>query len=210
MRQHLTQKQKDLLDYIKTAVSEDAVAPSLRKAASALEISHAAVAQTMKTLEGKGYIKRDGRYSRTIHILDPMGELVGMQRQKSIPIIGHITAGLPMYAQQEWDSSIIVDSDMYPGQNLFALRIQGDSMKNAGILDKDLAICTPRQYAHNNEIVVALINNEEATVKRFFLLPDHIELRPENPEYSIQKYDFDQILIQGKISGIIRGPEGVE
>lgn len=209
MRPHLTQKQKHLLDYIKQVIQADSTAPSLRKAASDLNVSHAAVAQTLKALEDKGYIKRDGRYSRTIHILDPMGDLADMHHQKNIPIVGHITAGLPMYAQQEWDGSVVVDSRMYPGENLFALRIQGASMKDAGILDRDLAICTPRQYAHNNEIVVALVHHEEATVKRFFLHSDHIELRPENPEFATQRYDFSQVLIQGKVCGIIRGPEGL-
>lgn len=115
-----------------------------------------------------------------------------------------------MYAQQEWEGHIIVDDAIYKGKNLFALKIQGHSMKNAGILDQDLAICKPRQYALNKEIVVALIHHEEATVKRFFLHKDLIELRPENPEFQSQKYDFDEVLIQGKVIGIIRGPKGIE
>ena len=77
-------------------------------------------------------------------------------------------------------------------------------MKNAGILDQDIAICRPRQYAHNKEIVVALVHGEEATVKRFFLHPGFIELRPENPDFKPQTYDFDDVLIQGKVIGIIR------
>jgi repressor LexA len=80
-------------------------------------------------------------------------------------------------------------------------------MKNAGLLDGDLAICEPRQYAQNREIVVALIREEEATVKRFFLHPDHIELRPENPAYDPIRYGFDEVLVQGKVVGIHRGPE---
>ena len=78
------------------------------------------------------------------------------------------------------------------------------------VLDGDLAICQPRQYAENGEIVVALVHNEEATVKRFFLHSDHIELRPENPRYPIMRYRFNEVLIQGKVIGIQRGPEGME
>jgi len=115
-----------------------------------------------------------------------------------------------MYAQQEWGGSLVLDASVYPGQNLFALKIQGHSMKNAGILDQDLAICEPRQYARDREIVVALIHHEEATVKRFFLLPDGIELRPENPDFTPQIYGFDEVLIQGKVIGIVRGPQGME
>ncbi len=210
MRLQLTRNQQKVLDYLKQEIKENKISPSLRTAAAELAISHAAVAQTFKALEDKGYIRREGRYSRTLHILDDVGDLHIAQRQKQIPVIGHITAGLPMYARQEWEGSLLVDAKIYPGQNLFALKIQGNSMKNAGILDQDLAICEPRQYAHNKEIVVALIHHEEATVKRFFLHPDFIELRPENPDFRSQQYEFDEILIQGKVIGIVRGPKGLE
>lgn len=210
MREQLTLKQQQMLDYMKQKVKADGSFPSLRTAAADLDISHAAVAQTLKTLEEKAYIKREGRYSRNIHLLDRLGGTDPIQRQKRIPVIGSITAGLPMYAQQEWEGSLVVDSDIYPGKNLFALKIQGNSMKNAGILDQDLAVCTPRQYAGSREIIVALINQEEATVKRFFLHRDCIELRPENPDFKPVFYSFDQVLVQGKVIGIVRGPEGMD
>ncbi|MCP3892814.1 MAG: repressor LexA, partial [Desulfobulbaceae bacterium] len=174
-------------------------------AASDLGISHAAVAQMLKMLEDKGYIKREGRYSRTVHILNQMGEVDEFSRLIQVPVIGQINAGLPMYAQQEWDGTVLVDSKIYRGKNLFALRVEGESMKDAGILDKDLAVCEPRQFAQNNEIVAALINNEEATIKRFFLHKNYIELKPENPDFSVQRYEFNEVLIQGKLVGIVRG-----
>ena len=204
MRLELTRNQQKVLEFLKHQIKKTGVSPSLRIAAGKLGISHAAVAQTLKTLEDKGYIRREGRYSRTLHILDPVGNLHIVQRQKQIPVIGHITTGLPMYAQQEWEGHLLVDAKIYPGQNLFALKIQGNSMKNAGILDQDLAICEPRQYAHNKEIVVALIQQDQATVKRFFLHPDCIELRPENPNFQTRRYEFEDVLIQGKVIGIIR------
>ncbi len=210
MRLKPTPNQQKVLDYLKQKIKETGTSPSLRTAAAELAISHAAVAQTLKALEDKAYIKREGRYSRTLHILDHTGDLHMAQRQKQVPIIGHITAGLPMYAQQEWEGSILVDATIFPGQTLFALKIQGQSMKNAGILDQDLAICEPRQYARDKEIVVALIHHEEATVKRFFLHPDCIELRPENPAFNTQKYTFEDVLIQGRVIGIVRGPKGME
>jgi len=80
-------------------------------------------------------------------------------------------------------------------------------MIRAGILDGDLAVCQPRQFARNGEIVVALLDNEEATVKRFFLHSDRVELRPENTSYQPKSYGFDRILVQGKVIGIVRGPE---
>lgn len=210
MRPALTEKQQKLFDYLKQEIRGTGMAPSLRAAAMDLDISHAAVAQTLKTLEEKKYIRRQGRYSRTIHIFDDAGQIDAGLRQKLVPIIGRITAGLPIYAHQEWEGSVLVDASLYPGQDLFALKIQGHSMKNAGILDQDIAICTPRQYAQNREIIVALIHNEEATVKRFFLHPASIELRPENPDFTSQNYAFDDILVQGKVIGIIRTPQGMD
>ena len=210
MRPALTEKQQKLFGYLKQEIRKNGMAPSLRATATNLDISHAAVAQMLKTLEEKRYIRRQGRYSRTIHIFDDTGNIDPGLRQKLVPVIGHITAGLPIYAHQEWEGSILVDASLYPGQDLFALKIQGHSMKDAGILDQDIAICKPRQYAHNREIVVALLHNEEATVKRFFLHPDSIELRPENPGFKSQAYAFDDVLIQGKVIGILRTPQGMD
>ena len=210
MRSELTAKQQQVLNYLEHAIRRTGAPPSLRQAALDLGVSHAAVAQTLRMLEEKGYVKREGRYSRTIYLLNRARETSALQRWREAPIIGRITAGLPMYAQEEWDGSIVIDADVFRGQNIFALHVKGDSMKNAGILDGDLAICEPRQYAQNGEIIVALINGEEATVKRFFLRKGHIELRPENIEYSPVRYPFSEVLIQGKVIGIQRGPEGFD
>jgi repressor LexA len=210
MQTELTQKQKRLLDYLQNEIRQSGKPPSLRRTAVVLGVSHAAVAQGLRTLESKGYLRREGRYSRVIHLLNRTHETAALQRWREVPIIGRVTAGLPMYAQQEWDGSIVVDAARYRGRSLFALHIKGDSMKLAGILDGDLVICEPRQYAQNGEIVVALINEEEATVKRFFLHADHIELRPENSDYVSMRYRFGEALIQGKVIGLQRGPEGIQ
>jgi repressor LexA len=121
-----------------------------------------------------------------------------------VPIIGRVTAGLPMYAQQEWDGSVVVDAALFRGDNLFCLRVSGDSMRDAGIFDRDMVICEPRQYAENGEIVAVLIHHEEATVKRFFLRSACIELRPENADYPVMRYGFGEVLIQGKVIGVVR------
>jgi repressor LexA len=210
MYSELTPKQKKFLAYLQKNILQQGKAPSLRQAAEEMGISHAAIAQMIKALEEKGFLKRHGRYSRTIYILNRVRKASAIQRWLEIPIIGRITAGLPMYAQEEWDGSLVVDSGIYRGQNLFALRIKGESMKNAGILHGDLAICEPRQFAQNGEIVVALINKEEATVKRFFLYEKYVELRPENENFHPKQYRFSEVLIQGKVVGIHRGPEEME
>ncbi|MCP4693164.1 MAG: transcriptional repressor LexA [Desulfobacterales bacterium] len=209
MHTDLTEKQREYLEYLKGWIAREGRAPSLRQAAGDLGVSHAAVAQSLRALEEKGFIKREGRYSRTIHLLNQVREAAGALRWREVPIVGRVTAGLPMYAQSEWDGSVLLDAGVFRGQNLFALRVKGNSMTGAGILNGDLAICEPRQFAENGEIVVALIDSEEATVKRFFLRKDHIELRPANRRFRIMKYDFGQVLIQGKVIGIQRGPEGM-
>jgi len=206
MQEELTAKQQRLLGYLQRTIDRQNRTPSLRQAAADLGISHAAVAQGLRVLEAKGHIKRQGRYSRTIYLLNRVQEATAAHRRREIPIIGQITAGLPMYAQQEWDGTVVVDGAVFTGDNLFVLQVRGDSMRDVGIFDGDLAICQPRQYAENGEIVVALVHDEEATVKRFFLHPDRIELRPENPDYPAMYFGFDEVLVQGKVVGIQRGP----
>lgn len=200
----VTPKQQRFLAYLEREIRRDGKIPSLRQAARDLGISHAAVSQMLKALEAKGLVRREGRYSRNVHLLNRAGKSTAAMRWREVPVIGRIAAGLPLYAQPEWDGSLVVDAAAYRSPHLFALRVTGDSMKDAAILDGDLVICEPRQYAQNGEIVVALIRQEEATVKRFFLRGNAIELHPENAAYTPQRYGFDEILIQGKVIGVHR------
>ncbi len=206
-----TPKQQRLLDYLQAALARDGAAPSLRQAARALGVSHAAVAQRLRALETQGCLRREGRYSRSLELLTPTASGPSTPpRWREVPLVGRIAAGLPMYAQTQWEGRLVLDADLWRGEHLFALRVRGDSMREAGILEGDLAICEPRQYARNGEIVVALIGGEEATVKRFFLLAEQIELRPENSAYAAIRYGFGQVLIQGRVVGILRGPDTME
>lgn len=205
----LSEAQRRLYVYLAGRIAGDGRAPSLRQAAADLGISHNAVAQLLGQLERKGMIERGGRYSRSLRLSSGPVRGQAEARGRELPVIGQITAGLPMYAQQERDGSVIVDSRLFPGNNLFCLRVKGESMRGAGIFDGDLVICEPRQYASNGEIVAALIQSEEATVKRFFLHADHIELRPENPDFPVMRYPFGEVLVQGKVVGVVRAPGGV-
>ena len=204
MQPELTPKQQRFFNYLEREIIRTGKAPSLRQSAVEMGVSHAAISQLITALENKGILKRDGRYSRTIHLLNPIRKTAGIMRWREVPIVGDIAAGLPLYAQQKWGGSVVIDSTLYRGPNLFALRIKGDSMRDAAILDGDLVICEPRQFAENGEIIVALINQEEATVKRFFRRKRQIELRPENPAYKPVRYNFNEILIQGKVIGVQR------
>ncbi len=202
---NLTQKQQQFFSYLEKEIARTGRAPSLRRAAAEMGVSHAAISQLIKTLEQKGLVRRDGRYSRTVFLLNRTRETAGAMRWLEIPVIGNIAAGLPLYAQQEWGGSLVVDASMYQGDNLFALKVEGDSMKDAAILDGDLVICEPRQFAENGEIIVALIHQEEATVKRFFRRKNRIELHPENPAFDVMTYRFNEVLVQGKVIGVQRG-----
>ncbi|MFO7707116.1 MAG: transcriptional repressor LexA [Desulfobacterales bacterium] len=207
MPRQLTPTQQRLLDYLQRKIAADGQAPSLREAAADLRVSHAVVARTLKALESKECVRREGRYGRTVHLLNRAREVAALQRGRDVPIVGRIAAGLPMYAQAQWDGSVTLDAGIFRGQNLFALRVRGDSMQTAGILDGDMVICEPCQYARNGEIVAALIRGEEATVKRFFLRADHIELRPENSAYTPMRFGFGEVLVQGKVIGLLRTME---
>ena len=201
----LTKKQKKILLYIIEYKQEHQETPTLRQCAADMGVTHAAIAQLIKTLEQKGAIKRHGKYGRSISVNK---EIVNKYQRRfnavNVPVIGGIIASLPLYAQQSWAGSICVDAEQFQGENLFALTIKGDSMKDAAILDGDLVVCKPRQFADNGEIIVALIHNEEPTVKRFFRKKNTIELRPENENYESIFYGFDDVLIQGSVVGVIR------
>lgn len=205
----LTDKQQHFFDYLAGQLAGEGRLPTLRQAAVDLGVSHTAVAQLFQQLEKKGLVERQGRYSRSIRLYPEERRQDRPERSRELPVVGRITAGLPMYAQQEWAGTVVVDAAMFKGANLFGLRVEGESMRDAGILDGDLVVCEPRQYAENGEVVAVLIRGEDATVKRFFLYPDHIELRPANPLHPVMCYPFSEVLVQGKVVGVIRGRHGV-
>ncbi|MBW1641420.1 MAG: repressor LexA, partial [Deltaproteobacteria bacterium] len=134
MQPKLTFKQQAFLNYLEKQIIQTGKAPSLRQAAADMNVSHAAISQTIKTLEEKGVLRREGRYSRIIHLLNRTGSPAGMMRWLEVPVVGHIAAGLPLYAQQQWDGTLVIDASVYRGKNLFALKVEGNSMKNAAIL----------------------------------------------------------------------------
>jgi repressor LexA len=207
MHNLLTPKQQHVLEYLEATIRERGASPSLREAAAELGVSHAATAQYLKALEAKGYIRREGRYGRRLVVLRGAAATgrggAERRRFREAPIVGRVAAGRPLYAQEKWEGLVLVDPDHCRGEQLFSLRVEGDSMREAGILPGDLVICEARTSVENGVIVVALIG-EEATVKRFFRHPERIELRPENPGHAVQFYGFDEVLIQGLVVGLQR------
>lgn len=192
--ENLTEKQRAIFEYIKEIISQRGVAPSVREIGEAVGLrSTSSVQYNLNALEEMGYIKRDANLKRTLRIAGSAESVY------HIPLVGTVTAGMPILATQQIEEYIAVSG--ISGSNLFALRIKGDSMINAGIFDGDTVIVEQCPTAENGEIVVALID-DEATVKRFYKEKGHFRLQPENDKY--QPIIVDECAILGKVKGLIR------
>ena len=192
----LTLKEQEIYQYICECMEKNGYAPSVRDICASLNIkSTSSVHGYLRRLEMKGYIKKSSGKSRALTIeSDKKNDSVKMER---VPILGKVTAGIPILAVENYDGYVDFPSSMARGKaNLFALRVIGESMIEAGILDGDIVIVESRRYADDGEIVVAMID-DEATVKRFFKEPEHIRLQPENRTMS-PIYSRD-VTILGKV-----------
>ena len=189
----LTKSQQLVYDYLCKTMAERAVPPSVREICAATGMrSTSTVHSHLKSLEALGYITRDAGLNRSIHI-------VGAASAKQVPILGKVTAGLPILAVEDIEGYI-----PYPDKSdkeLFALHVDGVSMIGAGILDGDYVIAERTPTAENGEIVVGMID-DEATVKRFYREDGTLRLQPENPDY--EPIISDEITILGKVIAVIR------
>lgn len=199
----LTLRQREVLDYINKEVMLKNYPPSVREICQAMGLSSSSTVHAhLKALERKGYIKRDPTKPRAIEILDTGTHFQQKHRTRFVPLLGQVNAGAPVLAEENIESYLALPEEILKGSNMFLLRVQGESMKEAGILQGDLVIVRQQPDAENGEIVVALIE-DEATVKRFFRETDHIRLQPENPDFApiITK---NNISILGKVVGLLR------
>ena len=193
-------KQSEIYEFLKTYTESKGYPPSVREICEAVSLrSTSTVHGHLKRLEKKGMIRRDPSKPRALEIAElssPKKEMI------NIPIVGKITAGSPILATENIEDTFPLPLDYIKhDRELFMLRVSGESMINAGIRDKDLAIIESAQSAMNGEIVVALID-DSATIKRFFKEKDHIRLQPENDAMDPILVDNCQIL--GKLVGIFR------
>ncbi|MEL1136590.1 transcriptional repressor LexA, partial [Desulfitobacterium sp. THU1] len=161
----LSQRQTDILEYIKRVIREKGYPPSVREIGDAVGLmSSSTVHGHLQTLEEKGYIRRDPTKPRAIEIL---GSDADEKRTVFVPIIGRVTAGQPILAEENIEDTFPLPVDLVNSDTVFMLRVKGESMIDAGIMDGDLILVRQQQVARNGEIVVAMIG-EEATVKRFY------------------------------------------
>jgi len=196
----LTRRQKEILDYVRKFIDENGYAPSFREIAYYFEFSSVGtVAEYLSILEEKGYITKDAMEARAIQLTPSFD--TGMEIC-NIPLEGMIDAGRPIEAIRTRET-IDIPRDMM-GRRTFALRVRGESMVEDGILDGDYVIIEQSNTAKNGDIVVALVDNANATLKRFYNEKSQVRLQPANSKMKPMRFAKSRVVIQGKVKGVIR------
>ena len=185
-----------IMDYIRKFSEENGYTPSVREIGKECGIkSTATVHSYLEKLQTKGYLNKATNKKRSVTITKSNGV--------SIPLIGTVTAGQPIFAYENYEDYYTFPADEFRGEDLFMLRVQGTSMIDAGIMNGDKIIVRRQQNAENGEIVVAIIE-DSATVKRFFRRNGQIVLHPENEALSDMIYNEGEVSILGKVVGLMR------
>lgn len=200
MAEHKSTKQVEIYEFIKEQIKEKGYPPSVREICAAVGLkSTSTVHGHLERLEKKGLIKRDPTKPRTIEVVE---NSLNRKEMINVPIIGTITAGLPILAVENIEDTFPLPVNyIKSNKELFILKVRGESMIEAGILDGDLSIIEKSHSAQNGDIVVALIDNE-ATLKRIFKEKDHIRLQPENK--NMPPIIVPECQVIGKLVGIYR------
>ncbi len=194
--QPLTKKQLEIFNFIKKFIDENEYAPSYREIAKSLSLSSVAtVAEYINILEQKGYIKKDSSCARSLQLTPTWDEATF-----TIPLIGSIAAGKPIEAIRTSETIDIPRDMMAP--NVFALKVVGDSMIEDGIMDGDYVIIERTNNPRNGDIVVALLDHDNVTLKRFYRENRRIRLQPANSNY--KPIYTKKALVQGRVKGVIR------
>ena len=224
----LTRKQRDLLEFIHARVQRDGVPPSFDEMKDALDLrSKSGIHRLITALEERGFIRRLAHRARAVEILKmqeamekpgfaprvikgdrvdpPRGAMPVTASAMELPVMGRIAAGTPIEAISEVASHVAVPHQMLrTGRNHYALEVKGDSMIEAGINDGDIVVIEDGAVAQNGDIVVALVEGHEATLKRLRRKAGMIALEAANPAYETRVFREDQVSVQGKLVGLIR------
>ncbi|MDR3318143.1 MAG: transcriptional repressor LexA [Clostridiales bacterium] len=201
MKEGLSPKESKILNYLTDFLEENHYPPSVREICKAVGInSTATVYSYLNKLQSKGYIKKTDNKKRAMEVLREYSSFP-KKREKSIPLVGKITAGEPILAVENIEDVYTLPSELFSSGELFMLNVQGESMINAGIFNGDKIIVRKQSTAENSEIVAAMIDGN-ATVKRFYKEANHIRLQPEND--AMTPIIVDEAEILGVIVGLIR------
>jgi len=206
MLENINSRQEKILKFINKKIKESGYPPSVREIAKAVNLSSSATVHShLKKLEEKGYLKRNPFKPRAISLLSRKGDGsvdTGINNLVYVPVVGRIAAGRPILAEENIDDYFPLTPDFVKGKKeVFILHVRGDSMVNAGILDRDYIVVRKQDTAINGEIIVALLE-DEATVKRFFKTNKKIKLMPDN-DY-MEPIVVNDVKILGKVIGVIR------
>lgn len=201
----LTERQQTILDFINEYVEANGFPPSVREIGRHFGIYPATVQDHLSALERKGHLQKKRFQSRTLSVPASSRRQSSAARPGGIPIVGNVAAGLPLLAQENIEDMIHLPKDWAPA-GAFLLKVQGNSMEGAHILDGDYVLVHPQQTAANGEIVVALLG-EEATVKRFYRTDRGITLKAENPKFDpieIERSETASFRLIGRVMGVLR------
>ena len=200
----LSKRQQDILDFIKSEVRQKGYPPSVREIGEAVGLaSSSTVHGHLARLESKGLIRRDPTKPRAIEILDNNQSDIPKSKVINVPIVGKVTAGLPITAVENVEEFFPLPENLAPAdEQLFMLEVMGESMIEAAKLDGDYVIVRQQNTANNGDIVVAMTEEHEATVKRFFKEKDYFRLQPENS--TMEPIILRNVSILGKVIGVYR------
>jgi repressor LexA len=202
LTEQLTERQTKILDYIRYVTRIRSYPPSVREIGEAVGLSSSSTVHNhLNQLERRGLIKRDPSKSRTVQLVQDAGVDAQRRNAISVPVVGSVAAGVPILAEQNIEDHVLLSPDMAQEGN-FLLRVRGESMINAGILDGDLVLVRPQQEAPANGVIVVALVDGDATVKRFERGNGHIRLVAENPAY--EPIVTTNVSLVGIVRGVIR------
>ncbi len=213
MTKHDAARKQKIIDFISATVRDRGYPPSVREIAAAVDLaSTSAVHHHLQALEREGYLERGASHSRAIRLTPQAALRFGLPNNsavnvvpfegRTLPVIGEIAAGGPIEAYQDTSETLAVPDAVAAGGDAYVLRVRGDSMIDAHITDGDYVVIKPQQTARDGDIVVAQVEENAVTLKRFFKEKNRIRLQPANDQYPPQFYDA--VRIQGKLIGVIR------
>lgn len=200
---NLTDRQRQILDFILAEINRKGYPPSVREIGQAVGLtSSSTVHSHLAALERKGYIRRDPTKPRALEIMDfrLTNKGISPDKVKNVPLVGRVAAGTPLFAQENIEDNFALPAEI-AGEDAFMLKVKGSSMIEAGILDGDFLIVRQQPTARDGDIVVALID-DESTVKRFYKKRDRVILKAENK--SMEPIIVRDVKILGKVVGLIR------
>jgi repressor LexA len=199
----LTKRQQEIFDFIKKYSAKYGYPPTVRDIGKAVGLaSSSTVHAHLANLEKIGLLRRDPSKPRALELLDRVGDSVkNLVQPNGLPLVGQVAAGQPVLAEENIEDYVDVPAVAGGEEGEYLLRVRGDSMKNAGILEGDFVVVRPQDTATDGDIVVALVG-EEATVKRFFKEDDHVRLQPENPAF--EPIRSKEVRVLGQVVGVLR------